>query len=217
MNTLPPRLLELTQWFLHRAPLIDVGCDHGWLPIVSLRNGWVSSAIAVDRATAPLMLAQKNGYGVDGLQIIESDGLDDVDVPMGATVSIAGMGGVQMRSILKRAPLERIQRIIVQPNRDGHHLRAWLSKVGWCTQSASVVGEKGRYFLSWCAQRGVGDIGENRWHWNETWFHEYPSDTWYDWMEQRHAQIKVTVDKHGWSTSLQEEARALQDLLVLRR
>ena len=118
MNKLPSRLHELTQWFLPAHTLIDVGCDHGWLPIVSLKNGWITSAIAVDRAIEPLNLASKHGRGVDGLQVVLSDGLDNIDVPMNSMVNIAGMGGAQMRTILQRAPLSQIQRVVLQPNRD---------------------------------------------------------------------------------------------------
>lgn len=216
MNTLPPRLQELTQWFLHTHPLIDVGCDHGWLPILSLRSRKVSSAIAVDRAAAPLALAKKHGEGIHGLKIVQSDGLDQIEVPMGSVVSIAGMGGMQMCTILKRAPLARIQRIVVQPNRDGHHLRAWLAQAGWHTKEATVIQEKGRYFLSWCAQRGEGELGENGWHWNESWFTTHPSPQWYHWLMQRQTQIETTVHKHGRSASLTQEFHTLEKLLALR-
>ena len=49
MKKLSPRLYELTKWFLNDHTLIDIGCDHGWLPILAIQNGWVTSAIAVDR------------------------------------------------------------------------------------------------------------------------------------------------------------------------
>ena len=99
--------------------------------------------------------------------MVLSDGLDDVNMPMNSVLSMAGMGGVQMCSILKRAPLHQVSRVILQPNRDAHLVRDYLASVGWYTQDASVVEERGRFFLSWCAQSGNGDIGENRWHWEE--------------------------------------------------
>ena len=212
MNSLPPRLHELTQWFLHDHTLIDVGCDHGWLPILALQNGWVSSAIAVDRALAPLALASKNGNEVDGLQIVLSDGLDDVNVPADSILSMAGMGGGQMCSILKRAPIHKITRIVLQPNRDAHLVREWLSGAGWYTQSASVVKERGRFFLSWCAQSGHGDVGHNRWHWEESWFNEHPSPLWSQWISTRIEQIQRVENKHGLSASLKEEKEALAAL-----
>lgn len=214
MKKLPPRLLELTQWFLPTHAVLDIGCDHGWLPIVSLQQGWVSSAIAVDRAVEPLHLATKHGKGVEGLQFVLSDGLDDVDVPMGAVVNIAGMGGAQMRTILSRAPLSRIQRLVLQPNRDAHLLRAFLSSIGWHTKSASVIEERGRFFLSWCAVPMHGELGQNRWHWEELWLVQNPSESWRGWLRQRGAQIEIIEQKHGLSESLKEERDALRTLGV---
>tara|TARA_B100000683_G_C12449404_1_gene539480 strand:+ start:68 stop:712 length:645 start_codon:yes stop_codon:yes gene_type:complete len=212
MKKLPSRLNELTQWFLRENVLVDVGCDHGWLPIVSLQNGWVSSAIAVDRAVEPLNLAVKHGKGVSGLQFILSDGLDNVDVPMGTVVNIAGMGGAQMRSILSRSPLSRIQRIVLQPNRDAHLVREYLASMGWYTKAASVVEERGRFFLSWCAEQKKGDMGANRWHWEESWFEQHPSASWKKWLKHRHVQIQRVEEKHGLSLSLKEEKNALKRL-----
>lgn len=209
MKKLSPRLHELTKWFLHDHTLIDIGCDHGWLPIWALHNGCVPSAIAVDRALEPVKLASKNGKEVDGLQVVLSDGLDDVEVPMGAVLSIAGMGGRQMCSILKRAPLYRITRVILQPNRDAHLVRDWLASVGWYTQQASVVEDKRRFFLSWCAESGKGEIGKNRWHWEESWFGLHPSPIWKKWRKMRFVQIQRTEAKHGLSASLKEEKDAL--------
>lgn len=209
MNNLPPRLHELTKWLLHDHTLIDVGCDHGWLPILALQNGWVSSAIAVDKALAPLALASKHGNKVDGLQIVLSDGLDDVNVPTDSILNIAGMGGVQMCAILKRAPIHRITRIVCQPNRDAHLVREWLASVGWHTQEASVLEERGRFFLSWYAQPGKGDVGYNRWHWEESWFNDHPSPLWKQWVSTRTEQIQRVEKKHGLSASLREEKEAL--------
>ena len=212
MNKLPLRLHELTQWFLPTHTLIDVGCDHGWLPIVSLKNGWVASAIAVDRAIEPLKLASKHGRGVEGLQVVLSDGLDNIDVPMNSVVNIAGMGGAQMRTILQRAPISQIRRVVLQPNRDAQLVRAYLASMGWHTISASVIEERGRFFLSWCAEPIKGDVGKNRWHWEESWLVQNPSELWKRWLIQRHAQIEHIEQKHGLSASLKEESDALRSL-----
>lgn len=212
MNKLPSRLNELTQWFLPAHTLIDIGCDHGWLPIVSLKNRWVASAIAVDRAIEPLNLASKHGRGVEGLQVVLSDGLDNIDVPADSVINMAGMGGAQMRTILQRAPINRIRRVVLQPNRDAHLVRAHLASMGWHTISASVIEERGRFFLSWCAEPIHGDVGENRWHWEESWFAQNPSESWKRWLMQRHAQIAHIKQKHGLSASLKEESDALRAL-----
>ena len=214
MKKLPPRLQELTQWFLREQTLIDVGCDHGWLPIVSLQNGWITAAIAVDRAVEPLKLALKHGRDISGLRIVLSDGLDDVDVPEDSVLSIAGMGGSQMCTILKRAPLFRLKRIVLQPNRDAHLVRGYLASVGWFTQSASVVEERGRFFLSWYAAPKQGFMGSNRWHWEESWLEQYPSKSWKLWLKHRYAQIQRVEQKHGLSLSLKEERTALKLLGV---
>jgi tRNA (adenine22-N1)-methyltransferase len=223
MKQLSPRLAQLAELFPSNATVIDVGCDHGWLPIFSLRNGLIREAIAVDRASAPLAQAKDNAHGMEDISFVQSDGLDGVDVPCGAVVSIAGMGGQQICSIIRRAPLDRITRFVLQPNREAHRVRALLEEVGWRTSQASVVEENGRFFLSWKAEPiATEQKGENRWHWEEEWFLEHPSQVWKEWLHQRVEQIKKSIrqaERFSNSTpdSLLKENTAILEILSGRR
>ena len=212
MKEISPRLAELLQWVPQDSCLIDIGCDHGWLPIYALSTGRITQAIAVDRAQAPLDLAQQHAQGLSSISFVLSDGLDAVDVPENSVVNIAGMGGLQMRSILERAPLHKIERLLLQPNRDGHILRSWLAQQGWYTSQASVVQENGRFFLSWCAQRsdaGFSSPAEEQWHWQEPWFVEHSSSLFQSWLHDRLLQIHKTQKKHNHPEPLQKEADAI--------
>ena len=152
MKMLPERLSILKSWIPKGSTLIDIGCDHGFLPIFAVQSGIVKEAIAVDRSHAPIESAKRNSsrFAKDmaSLSFVLSDGFSNVAVPRDSVVSIAGMGGRQMLRILQNAPMHSISRLLLQPNRDSHCVRNWLSLNGWSTYVAHVLEEKGRFFLS---------------------------------------------------------------------
>lgn len=115
--------------------LLDVGTDHGYVPIYLVKEGKIRSAIASDISAASLSKAEEEirrshlgdridtrvGSGLDVLQ--ESDEVD--------TVVIAGMGGVLIAELLEKAK-QWIQRrkvtFILQPVQGVQELREYLQK-----------------------------------------------------------------------------------------
>ena len=83
--------------------LVDVGCDHGYLPVYLMLNHKIPGAIATDVGKGPLARAQEHiaQYGMS--KYIEArlcDGLQGVRTGEGDTLVIAGMGGPLMEKIL---------------------------------------------------------------------------------------------------------------------
>ena len=76
--------------------LVDVGCDHGYLPVYLVLNKKIPSAIAMDVRKGPLLRAKEHvqQYGVsDYIELRLSDGLSALKAGEGDTLVIAGMGG----------------------------------------------------------------------------------------------------------------------------
>lgn len=114
--------------------ILDVGTDHGYVPIHLVKNKRVISAIAADISGSSLQKAKdeikKNNLS-DVIFVREGNGLqvitdkDEVD-----TVVIAGMGGVLISDILEEAShLSRKEEMffVLQPVQGVEELRNYLS------------------------------------------------------------------------------------------
>ena len=83
--------------------LVDVGCDHGYLPVYLIFEKKIPQAIAADVGKGPLSRAKEHihQYGLDNyIETRLSDGLKEIGKEEGDTLVIAGMGGPLMEKIL---------------------------------------------------------------------------------------------------------------------
>lgn len=88
--------------------LLDVGCDHGYVPIEALRRERAAKAIAADVAEGPLRAAAAHIAAADlseRIQVLRSDGLLQVETQPDCIV-MAGMGGRLMADILSGRPTD---------------------------------------------------------------------------------------------------------------
>lgn len=150
MIKLSQRLQAIADLVPQGARVADIGTDHGFLPCYLAQNGQAEQVIACDINAQPLALAQKNitDYSVsdkvstrlgNGLQVIAPG---EVDV-----VTIAGMGGSLMLEILDAAPqvVDRLKRVILQPNVGAEAVRIWAEKNRWHIVREDLVRENDRF------------------------------------------------------------------------
>ncbi|MBE6877001.1 MAG: SAM-dependent methyltransferase [Ruminococcus sp.] len=126
--------------------ICDVGTDHALLPVYLIQNQIAEKIIASDVREGPLQSAERTitRAGLqDKIQMILSDGLQNVP-PDGLTdIIIAGMGGETIIHILETCPfsLEKIN-LIFQPMTKAELLRKWLYQNGFEIQSETCVPDK---------------------------------------------------------------------------
>ena len=137
------RLEMAAQWVPEGARLCDVGTDHAALPIWLLEQGRVTGAIATDIRPGPLDRARRNveryGYA-NAVQLRLCDGLAAVQSGEVDTVTICGMGGKMMISILEAAPwtINGVT-LILQPMKAPGELRQWLISHGYTIQEERTL------------------------------------------------------------------------------
>ncbi len=116
--------------------VIDVGSDHGYLPLTLLKNQRVNEAIIVEVNQGPLDNAIKNTkrFGLmEQTTHILSDGLQAVDANLiEGGVIIAGMGGKLIEQIIKNdlAKFKQVK-LFLQPNNNEARLRKFLNESGF--------------------------------------------------------------------------------------
>ena len=117
-------------------PAVDIGTDHGYLPIYLLKNGICPTVIAADLREKPLQAARDNAarFGVtDNISFSLSNGLEKIPVESVRTIICAGMGGDLIKEILMNAneTWTPEYQFILQPQSAVHELREFLTNNGF--------------------------------------------------------------------------------------
>ncbi|QNO16233.1 SAM-dependent methyltransferase [Alkalicella caledoniensis] len=148
---LTPRLSVIVELVDPGAKVIDVGTDHGYIPLYLIENRIAQRCIASDVNEGPLNAAKETlaTFGVldkvslrlgNGLQVLSSS--DDID-----TVVIAGMGGETIISILENSlSLILNSKLILQPMTDVILVREFLVKRGFTIIDEKIAKEENRFY-----------------------------------------------------------------------
>jgi len=148
---LTPRLKLAADFCLPCEKVIDVGCDHAYLCIHLVDQG-AKSAAASDIRPGPLAAAREHiaACGMaDRVRAVLCPGLEAFGPEDGDTVSICGMGGEMIASILEAAPWTAAgsHKLVLQPMTNGHKLRQWLAEHGYGIEQEALAREGDRIYV----------------------------------------------------------------------
>ncbi|MET3574747.1 tRNA (adenine(22)-N(1))-methyltransferase TrmK [Bhargavaea ullalensis] len=168
MNTkrLSERLAAVAAFVGPRAVLADIGSDHAYLPCHLALEGRIQKGIAGEVAKGPYESAVQTvrEAGLEGKVLPRlADGLDAVRPEDGVdTVSIAGMGGPLIASILEngRTRLDGVSRLILQPNINAKAVREWGMANGWLITGEQILKEDGKIYEVLVLERGSAAYDE---------------------------------------------------------
>lgn len=149
--SLEPRLALCASMVRLGTRLADVGTDHAYLPVWLARKNLISGAVASDVRPGPLARAEKNikKYGVES--IVEarlSDGLDAVLPCEADDIVAAGMGGLLIAEIIRRAAWLKSgeKHLILQPMTREDDLRRSLAEQGFTVCKEQAVQEENHLY-----------------------------------------------------------------------
>ena len=139
--------------------MIDVGTDHGYLPVALAQRGYPGALYASDIGEGPLATARQHAReaGVaDRLRFLCCDGLDLCPPDAVDTIVIAGMGGDTIVGILDRAEwcMDERYTMIFQPMTRAEVLRYWLAYNGFAITQEDLVEDGGVLYAVLCARFG---------------------------------------------------------------
>ena len=111
--------------------VIDVGTDHGYLPIALAQRGYPGNLFASDINAGPLQAAIRSAKDAklsNRIVFQLADGLESCDPLTIDTIVIAGMGGDTICGILDRAEwcMDSRYTLVLQPMTRAEVLRYWL-------------------------------------------------------------------------------------------
>lgn len=134
MLHLTPRLQTVADRVPAGVRLADVGTDHAYLPAWLLLQERIPFALCTDLRPGPLERARETVEKwdvADRAELRLCDGLAGVRPEEMDVITIAGMGGETILSILAAAPWVREKGLVVQPMSSLADLRAGLAPLGF--------------------------------------------------------------------------------------
>lgn len=145
------RLEAVADMVTFGSRLVDVGTDHGYIPIFLTEAGRITHAIAGDVNRGPLQKAVEHiqQYGLeDKIETRLSDGLMAVQPGEADSIIIAGMGGPLTVRILKEGldVTECCQELILQPQSDIRQVRKYLEDQKWKIVREELIYEEGKFY-----------------------------------------------------------------------
>ena len=154
---LDSRLKKAAELVSGRGIAVDVGTDHAYLAAELVMSGRCKKVIASDVKEGPLESARKTveRYGVSGsVELILSDGLENVPMDGVSDVVIAGMGGETIADIIGRCDQDSFENIrwVLQPMTKPEHLRKMLYEFGLHITEEYAIEEGDKLYVVMAAE-----------------------------------------------------------------
>ncbi|MFM9280717.1 tRNA (adenine(22)-N(1))-methyltransferase [Paenibacillus jiagnxiensis] len=149
------KLSQRLQYILEQIPpgsvLADIGSDHALLPVAAVLSGRASKAVAGEVNAGPLRAARKQVADAglaDKIDVRHGDGLQVVKAGEADVITIAGMGGALIATILDEGTgkLPGVRQLVLQPNVGEDMLRNWLLHSGWVVTGEHILEEDGKIY-----------------------------------------------------------------------
>lgn len=145
------RLREIAERLPSGCKFADIGSDHGLLPIYAIKQGIALSAVAGEVNEGPLEAARRGvlSHGVQNkIAVRKGDGLAVIEAGEVDTITISGMGGALIASILADGftKLAGVKRLILQPNMAEGAVRRWLLEQNWLITDEIILEEDGKIY-----------------------------------------------------------------------
>jgi len=159
------RLKSLVKHINKTDSVIDIGCDHALLDIYLVKNNIIDKCIVSDVSHNALKQGIDNieKYNLieyietrcgNGLEVLTSN--DNIN-----TVIISGMGTNTILDILNNDYLKKINKLVIQSNKDYYLLRKKVVKLGFIIDKEEVIEDNDKIYINIVFIRGTKIYSED--------------------------------------------------------
>lgn len=190
---LSKRLKSIASFVDPHATVVDVGCDHALLDIALTKEG--HHCIASDINENALQNAFQNiqKYQLeDQIELIQSNGLENISIPKHATVVIAGMGTSNILHILKETK-EPIETLILSSHNEHTRLRIELNKMGYVLIEETIVEERGKFYYIVKCKQGKATYRKRDFYLGPILATKKESNAYYQYLKQQNQNILASI------------------------
>lgn len=192
------RLKSLLKYVDNKDKIIDIGCDHALLDIYLVKKLNLKKIIVSDIHKNALESGINNikkynlGDNIesrlgDGLEVLTND--DDIN-----TIIISGMGTNTILHILNNNYIKRVNKLIIQSNRDYDILRREVIKLGFYIDIEEVIEDKGKIYINIVFLRGLKSYSEEELKYGTK--NMINKDIYYDYLIQKNKSIIENIDNN---------------------
>ncbi len=159
VDKLSKRLTRVTSYVPKGSVLADIGSDHAYLPCYAVKEGIVQKAIAGEVVEGPFQSALsqvRESKLEDSISVRKGNGLEVISHGEVTSITICGMGGSLITSILEngKSKLSGRETLILQPNIGAQFIRKWLIAEGWELKAEEILEEDEKIYEILVAEKG---------------------------------------------------------------
>jgi tRNA (adenine22-N1)-methyltransferase len=152
------RLERVASYVPENTILADIGSDHAYLPCYLGLKKVIKKGIAGEITDGPYLSAKEQvvlDNLTDVIEVRKGDGLSVLNPDEAEVITICGMGGSLITSILEKGKNKFgcTKRLILQPNIGSKTVRKWLLKEDWVLIAEEILKEDGKIYEILVAER----------------------------------------------------------------
>lgn len=210
---LSKRLKSLVKYVSKTDNIIDIGCDHALLDIYLVKNNIIEKLIVSD--------VHKDALNC-GISNIKKEGLDSkIEARLGNglevlnekdninTILISGMGTKTILEILNNPYLNKVDKLILQSNRDYDILRREVIKLGFFIDKEEVVVDNNKLYITIVFLRGSKDITDEEIKYGTK--NMIDKEIYYNYLITKKKEILNRVENEELKLILQKEIEFLKN------
>lgn len=214
------RLKKIISLVKNSKVTLDVGTDHGYVPICLVNEKRAEKVIAADVNKGPLDNAERNirlnGLS-DKIELRLGGGLTPVRKGEADTVVIAGMGGILISDILEESYEKAVcmNKLILQPMNSQEILRKYLVKRGFMIVKEHLAREGEKVYNIIEAQPGQDIVYDKESFYILGHYSKFDKSDIYDYYIEKYKKQSETVLKNlsASANDLEAEKRRFSELL----